>query len=58
VTTHLFWHPLYLAERTRQVAVLLRETLRFRQQGGWEAWPIVMAGGTSLDGWLPPHRPL
>lgn len=47
-TCHLFWHPLYLAERTRQVAVLWRETLKFRKAGGWEDWSIIMAGGQSL----------
>ncbi|KAG9104194.1 hypothetical protein FRC06_004619 [Ceratobasidium sp. 370] len=43
-TTHLFWHGLYKYERARQVGILRREALRFREQHGTPESPIIMAG--------------
>ncbi|KAI0936526.1 hypothetical protein AcV5_004639 [Taiwanofungus camphoratus] len=45
-TTHLFWHPSYTYERTRQAAILLREVITFRDEGPSIAlnWPCVIAG--------------
>ncbi|KIY47050.1 Endonuclease/exonuclease/phosphatase, partial [Fistulina hepatica ATCC 64428] len=31
-TTHLFWHPKYTYERTRQCGILLREVIKFRDE--------------------------
>ncbi|KDQ63641.1 hypothetical protein JAAARDRAFT_169698 [Jaapia argillacea MUCL 33604] len=42
-TTHLFWHPKYTYERTRQTGILLRESLKFRSQIN-PSWPVVIAG--------------
>ncbi|KAL7409135.1 Endonuclease/exonuclease/phosphatase [Mrakia frigida] len=44
LTTHLFWHPLYTYERARQLGILLREVVRFRESLGKGDWPCVMAG--------------
>ncbi|THH34136.1 hypothetical protein EUX98_g191 [Antrodiella citrinella] len=43
-TTHLFWHPSYTYERTRQAAILLREVSRFRHGLGKDNWPCIVAG--------------
>ncbi|KAG8759530.1 hypothetical protein FRC12_009727 [Ceratobasidium sp. 428] len=43
-TTHLFWHGLYKYERARQVGILRREALRFREQHGTPRSSIIMAG--------------
>ncbi|GBE78233.1 hypothetical protein SCP_0111160 [Sparassis crispa] len=44
-TSHLFWHPSYAYERARQAAVLLREVVRFRDEGvGNPQWPCIIAG--------------
>ncbi|QRV87748.1 endonuclease/exonuclease/phosphatase family protein [Ceratobasidium sp. AG-Ba] len=43
-TTHLFWHGLYKYERARQVGILRKEALRFREQHGTLASSIIMAG--------------
>lgn len=42
-TTHLFWHPRYTYERTRQVAILLREVVKFRNTLN-PNWSCVIAG--------------
>ncbi|KAL1761827.1 Endonuclease/exonuclease/phosphatase [Schizophyllum commune] len=42
-TTHLFWHPRYTYERTRQSAILVREVLRLRSDLGKE-WPCIISG--------------
>ncbi|KAI5479379.1 Endonuclease [Pseudohyphozyma bogoriensis] len=46
-TTHLFWHPAHVYERSRQTGILLRELRRFRDEGGngeWVNWPTFLAG--------------
>lgn len=44
-TTHLFWHPQHVYERTRQVGVLVREMNKFRNgEGEWNDWPLILAG--------------
>ncbi|PPQ70777.1 hypothetical protein CVT24_001064 [Panaeolus cyanescens] len=43
-TTHLFWHPKYTYERIRQMAILVRETLTFRQVQDAQTWPVIVAG--------------
>ncbi|KAH7343409.1 Endonuclease/exonuclease/phosphatase [Rhizoctonia solani] len=43
-TTHLFWHGLYKYERARQVGILKREAVRFRDEHGNSRSSIVMAG--------------
>jgi RNA exonuclease NGL2 len=51
-TTHLFWHPKYTYERSRQLGILLREALKFRATTAFEktslsgatSWPILLAG--------------
>ncbi|KAF9787345.1 Endonuclease/exonuclease/phosphatase [Thelephora terrestris] len=42
-TTHLFWHPRYTYERTRQVAILLREVVKFRDAIN-PNWSCIIAG--------------
>ncbi|VDC01850.1 unnamed protein product [Peniophora sp. CBMAI 1063] len=42
-TTHLFWHPAYIYERSRQAALLQRETRSFRAAHG-SSWPAIIAG--------------
>lgn len=45
---HLFWHPRHQYERSRQVAVLLREIENFRRNengGEFASWPCFFAGG-------------
>lgn len=42
-TTHLFWHPAYIYERSRQAALLQRETRAFRAAHG-SSWPAIIAG--------------
>ncbi|CED84893.1 Transcriptional effector CCR4-related protein [Phaffia rhodozyma] len=54
-TTHTFWHPMYLYERTRQLGLLLRETARFRKAGGWEDWPCIMAGDFNTQPFEPSY---
>ncbi|KAJ8596965.1 Endonuclease/exonuclease/phosphatase [Rhizopogon salebrosus TDB-379] len=43
-TTHLFWHPAFTYERTRQASILAREVLNFRQATGHDDWPCIIAG--------------
>ncbi|ODO05986.1 hypothetical protein I350_05047 [Cryptococcus amylolentus CBS 6273] len=43
-TTHLFWHPMYAYERTRQALLLVRAIRRFQGVHGLEGWPVVFAG--------------
>ncbi|KAG6877637.1 hypothetical protein C0993_005346 [Termitomyces sp. T159_Od127] len=43
-TTHLFWHPKYTYERTRQAGILVRETSNFRKGLDVEHWPCIIAG--------------
>ncbi|EIM92169.1 Endonuclease/exonuclease/phosphatase [Stereum hirsutum FP-91666 SS1] len=43
-TTHLFWHPKYIYERSRQTGILQREVIKFRDQNGHVNWPCVFAG--------------
>lgn len=42
-TTHLFWHPRYTYERTRQSGILVREVLRFRNLLAKD-WPCIITG--------------
>ncbi|KAL1737944.1 Endonuclease/exonuclease/phosphatase, partial [Schizophyllum fasciatum] len=42
-TTHLFWHPRYTYERTRQSAILVREVLRLRALLSKD-WPCIISG--------------
>ena len=42
-TTHLFWHPAYIYERSRQTALLQRATRAFRAIHG-PNWPAIIAG--------------
>ncbi|KAF9650046.1 Endonuclease/exonuclease/phosphatase [Thelephora ganbajun] len=46
-TTHLFWHPRYTYERTRQVAILLREVVKFRNTVN-PNWSCIIAGDFNL----------
>lgn len=46
-TTHLFWHPRYTYERTRQVAILLREVVKFRNAVN-PSWSCIIAGDLNL----------
>lgn len=50
-TTHLFWHPQYAYERTRQALILSKEVLAFRQRNQEmgsdcpaDTWPVFIAG--------------
>ncbi|KAJ7487688.1 Endonuclease/exonuclease/phosphatase [Mycena galericulata] len=43
-TTHLFWHPRYEYERTRQAGILIREIVKFRSDLHLENWPCLIAG--------------
>ncbi|KAF9569658.1 Endonuclease/exonuclease/phosphatase [Agrocybe pediades] len=43
-TTHLFWHPRYTYERTRQTAILVRELLAFREEKASNTWPCIIGG--------------
>ncbi|KAJ6604734.1 Endonuclease/exonuclease/phosphatase [Mycena vulgaris] len=43
-TTHLFWHPKYTYERTRQAGILVREIVKFRSDLGLGHWPCMIAG--------------
>ncbi|KAJ7038106.1 Endonuclease/exonuclease/phosphatase [Mycena alexandri] len=43
-TTHLFWHPKYTYERTRQAGILIREITKFRSELHLENWPCMIAG--------------
>ncbi|KAJ7361651.1 Endonuclease/exonuclease/phosphatase [Mycena albidolilacea] len=43
-TTHLFWHPKYTYERTRQAGILVREMVKFRSDLQLENWPCMIAG--------------
>ncbi|KAF8168012.1 Endonuclease/exonuclease/phosphatase [Crassisporium funariophilum] len=43
-TTHLFWHPKYTYERTRQAGILVREVATFRAEQTAENWPCIVAG--------------
>ncbi|KAK7064155.1 Endo/exonuclease/phosphatase domain-containing protein [Favolaschia claudopus] len=43
-TTHLFWHPKYTYERTRQAGILVRETRKFRSDLQLDSWPCMIAG--------------
>lgn len=53
VTTHLFWHPVYTYERTRQIALLRLSALNFRSSLNLPSWPIIMAGDFNT----PPTEP-
>lgn len=52
-TTHLFWHPRYTYERTRQAGILAREANNFRNADpARSTWATVLAGDfnfTPLD---------
>ncbi|TFK41068.1 Endonuclease/exonuclease/phosphatase [Crucibulum laeve] len=52
-TTHLFWHPKYTYERSRQAGILVREVVKFRAQLGLLEWPILIAGDFNF----PPEDP-
>ncbi|KLT45013.1 Endonuclease/exonuclease/phosphatase [Cutaneotrichosporon oleaginosum] len=43
-TTHLFWHPKFEYERTRQIIVLLRAMRAMQADEDIEAWPALLAG--------------
>ncbi|KAJ6519910.1 Endonuclease/exonuclease/phosphatase [Mycena sanguinolenta] len=43
-TTHLFWHPKYTYERTRQAGILVREIVKFRSEFQLDSWPCLIAG--------------
>ncbi|BEI93890.1 uncharacterized protein CcaverHIS019_0603490 [Cutaneotrichosporon cavernicola] len=43
-TTHLFWHPKFEYERTRQIIVLLRAIRKLQTKEGIEGWPAMLAG--------------
>lgn len=43
-TTHLFWHPSYAYERTRQAGILLREVVKYREKLDLSSWPCFLAG--------------
>ncbi|WVQ76964.1 hypothetical protein IAR50_006643 [Cryptococcus sp. DSM 104548] len=43
-TTHLFWHPMYAYERTRQALLLVRAIRRFQAEHDLASWPVVFAG--------------
>jgi len=43
-TTHLFWHPKYTYERTRQAAILLQEVVAFGIDQRAQKWPCILAG--------------
>ncbi|KZO98379.1 Endonuclease/exonuclease/phosphatase [Calocera viscosa TUFC12733] len=43
-TTHLFWHPRYTYERTRQAFILLREIQKFRSALQLQSWPVFIGG--------------
>ncbi|KAF7339397.1 Endo/exonuclease/phosphatase domain-containing protein [Mycena sanguinolenta] len=43
-TTHLFWHPKYTYERTRQAGILVREIVKFRSEFQLDSWPCLLAG--------------
>lgn len=43
-TTHLFWHPKYTYERTRQAGILVREVLDLKKTQKAEDWPCFIAG--------------
>ncbi|KAF9532016.1 Endonuclease/exonuclease/phosphatase [Crepidotus variabilis] len=43
-TTHLFWHPRYTYERTRQVYIMFKETLAFREEQFATDWRCILAG--------------
>lgn len=48
-TTHLFWHPSYNYERTRQAGLLLRTTVKFRDRLSRPNWPCILAGDFNFD---------
>ncbi|KAF8216137.1 Endonuclease/exonuclease/phosphatase [Mycena galopus ATCC 62051] len=48
-TTHLFWHPRYTYERTRQAGILVREIVKFRSEFQLENWPCMIAGDFNFD---------
>ncbi|OSX67455.1 hypothetical protein POSPLADRAFT_1042669 [Postia placenta MAD-698-R-SB12] len=54
-TTHLFWHPSYTYERTRQAGILLREVVKFRDKVSSDGneWPCIVAGDFNF----PPDDP-
>ncbi|WVN89186.1 uncharacterized protein L203_104402 [Cryptococcus depauperatus CBS 7841] len=43
-TTHLFWHPKYTYERTRQALVLTRAIRKWQSEDGLVHWPVLLAG--------------
>ncbi|KAF6766282.1 Endonuclease/exonuclease/phosphatase [Ephemerocybe angulata] len=44
-TTHLFWHPRYTYERTRQAGCLVREATAFKMADpSRHTWPTILAG--------------
>ncbi|KAH8835155.1 Endonuclease/exonuclease/phosphatase [Flagelloscypha sp. PMI_526] len=47
-TTHLFWHPCYYYERTRQALILLREVRKLQQELSVD-WPCIIAGDFNFD---------
>lgn len=46
-TTHLFWHPKYTYERTRQALILTRSVCEFKDANKLPNAPSFIAGGTS-----------
>ena len=44
-TTHLFWHPKYTYERSRQAFILTRAVCEFRNETGFRNAPAFIAGG-------------
>lgn len=47
-TTHLFWHPQYSYERTRQALLLMRNVQSFKSQLD-PKWPIIVAGDFNTE---------
>ncbi|KZT55970.1 hypothetical protein CALCODRAFT_337396 [Calocera cornea HHB12733] len=43
-TTHLFWHPRFTYERTRQAFILLRTIQSFRSELHLQSWPVYIGG--------------
>jgi len=46
-TTHLFWHPKYHYERTRQAGILVRAINKHRSDLDLKHWPCIVAGGST-----------
>jgi RNA exonuclease NGL2 len=44
-TTHLFWHPMHAYERVRQMGLLKRRLIDWRDANAdWSDWPLIVAG--------------